>query len=214
MVTSVGETSLIKRKLDRSFYKQDALTLAKKLLGKIIVKKENENILAGIIVETEAYGLDGDLSAHSWRGKTNRNAAMFEEGGILYVYFTYGSCFCANIVSGPKDSGQAVLVRAVEPISGFEIMFERRKLDFNEKNKFNLCSGPGKFCQAFGIDLRHNYADLTGEEIFLTEGKKISEKEIGISGRIGITKSVELPWRFFLKNNKFVSKHKVFVYEN
>jgi len=202
------------KKLDKLFYRKDALHLAKSLIGKIFVKKEKDEILGGMIVETEAYGLEGDLSAHSNKGKTKRNAPMFEEGGILYVYFTYGSCYCANIVSGPKDSGEAVLIRAVEPLLGIEKMFERRKLEKNEKNIYKLCSGPGKFCEAFGIDLSYNYEDLTQEQIYLIEGRKISNQEIGVSARIGISKSKDFPWRFFLKNNKFVSKNKVVVYEN
>ena len=139
---------------------------------------------------------------------TKRTEIMFEEGGYLYVYFTYGAHNCCNVVTGKKGKGTAVLVRAVEPVSGIEFMIKNRfgrKLK-NDKEIFNLTSGPGKVCQAFGIDRSHSGIDLTGEEIFILENTRITNKEIGTSKRIGITRSTELPWRFFVKDNPYLSR--------
>lgn len=196
------------KKLTRNFYKREVLTVAKDLLGKILVKTEKSGILAGKIVEVEAYHGDMDEASHTFRGKTKRNEIMFEAGGYLYVYFTYGAHFCCNVVTGKKGQGTAVLIRAVEPVSGIEKMINNRfgrKLK-SEKEMFNLTSGPGKVCAAFGINKKHLGTDLTGDNIFLLQSKKLNEREIGISKRIGITRSVNLPWRFFIKNNPFLSR--------
>lgn len=196
------------KKLTKNFYKRDVLTVARDLLGKILIKKEKSGVLAGKIVEVEAYHGDIDEASHSFRGKTKRNEIMFEDGGYLYVYFTYGAHYCCNVVTGKKGQGTAVLIRAVEPIAGIELMIKNRfgrKLK-NEKEIFNLTSGPGKVCSAFGINTDHSGTDLTGEKIFILLNKKPNEKEIGISRRIGISRSVELPWRFFIKGNPFLSR--------
>lgn len=200
--------SLSRNKLKKSFYQRDLLVVAKNLLGKTIVKHEQKIKLAGKIVEVEAYHGDNDEAAHSFKGITNRNKIMFDEGGYLYVYFTYGVHFCSNVVTGKKGQGTAVLIRAVEPIVGVDIMIKNRfgrKLK-NEKEIYNLTSGPGKFCKAFGINRLHSGIDLTGEKIFILDGEKINRNEIGISRRIGITKSVDLPWRFYIKNNPYLSR--------
>ena len=196
------------KKLTKNFYTRDVLIVAKDLLGKILVKKENSGVLAGKIVEVEAYHGDVDEASHSYRGKTKRNEIMFESGGYLYVYFTYGAHFCCNIVTGKKGQGTAVLIRAVEPISGIERMIKNRfgRKMKNEKEIFNLTSGPGKVCAAFGINKDHSGTELTGEKIFLLQNKKLKDSEIGISKRIGITRSVDLPWRYFIKNNPFLSR--------
>jgi DNA-3-methyladenine glycosylase len=196
------------KKLTKNFYKRDVLVVAKDLLGKILVKKEKSGVLAAKIVEVEAYHGDIDEASHSFRGKTKRNEIMFESGGYLYVYFTYGAHFCCNVVTGKKNLGTAVLIRAVEPISGIERMVKNRfgrKLK-NEKEIFNLTSGPGKVCAAFGINKDHSGTDLSGEKIFILQNKKLKDSEIGISKRIGITRSVDLPWRFFIKNNPYLSR--------
>ncbi len=196
------------RKLRKSFYRRELLDVAKSLLGKILVKVDGKNILSGIIVEVEAYHGDFDEAAHSYRGITKRTEIMFESGGYLYVYFTYGAHHCCNVVTGKKGQGTAVLIRAVEPISGIDTMIKNRfgrKLK-NNKEIFNLTSGPGKTCQAFGIDRKYSGTDLTGNEIFILDGEKIKSKDIGVSKRIGISRSVELPWRFFIKNNPYLSR--------
>lgn len=205
---SVTETTLPTIKLEKSFYQRELLKVAKELLGKILVRKDGDKILAGKIVEVEAYHGDFDEAAHSFRGITKRTEIMFNEGGFLYVYFTYGAHHCCNVVTGKKGQGTAVLIRAVEPLAGIDKMIKNRfgRKIKNEKEIFNLTSGPGKVCQAFDIDRIHSGIDLTGDNIFILDNKKLSNKEIGISTRIGITKSVDLPWRFFVKNNPYLSR--------
>ena len=196
------------KKLSRSFYKRELLNVARDLLGKTLVKVYGKNILAGKIVEVEAYHGDFDKAAHSYGGITKRNEIMFEEGGYLYVYFTYGVHHCCNVVTGKKGQGTAILIRAIEPISGVNKMIRNRFGSSlrNEKEIFNLTSGPGKVCQSLGINRKHSGLDLTGEKIFILDSAKINDKEIGVSKRIGISKSVNLPWRFYTKNNPYLSR--------
>ena len=195
-------------KLGKSFYLRDPLTVARDLLGKIFVKKEKNNILLGRIVEVEAYDGAIDESAHSYIGKTKRNAVMFEEGGLLYVYFTYGVHFCANVVTGKKDEGTAVLLRAFEPLNNFELLAQRRfgKKDITLKEKINLTNGPGKICQAFGISREENGESLLGDKIYILDSVEVPENKIVQTTRIGIKKSTELPWRFYISNNPYVSR--------
>ena len=198
----------LNRKLKKSFYRRELLDVARSLLGKILVNASRDKILAGKIVEVEAYHGDFDKAAHSYVGITKRNEIMFEEGGYLYVYFTYGAHHCCNVVTGKKGQGTAVLIRAVEPITGTNKMIRNRfgrKLK-NDKEIFNLTSGPGKVCQDFSIDRTHSGTDLTGNKIFIVNGEKIKSKDIGVSKRIGITRSVDLQWRFFIKNNPYLSR--------
>ena len=133
---------------------------------------------------------------------------MFREGGYFYVYFTYGAHFCSNIVTGEEGYGTAVLLRAVEPVKGIKQMAINRfgKNLVNEKEKFNLTSGPGKVCQAFGITREFYGEDLTEGRIYLLNGKRIPDKRIVQTTRIGIKKSTELKWRFYIKENPFVSR--------
>ncbi len=194
--------------LPRKFYTRPVITVAKELLGKVLVKNEGKTILAGRIVEVEAYDGNIDEASHSFKGKTKRNEVMFNEGGFLYVYFTYGAHFCCNVVAGKKNHGAAVLIRAVEPIYGIDKMIKKRferKLK-SEKEIFNLTSGPGKVCKAFGFDKEHSGIDLTGKSIYLLNAPKLQKNKIGVSKRIGISKSVDLPWRFFEIGNPFLSR--------
>ncbi len=200
--------SLSTKKLKKSFYLRELISVARDLLGKILVKSNGKEFLAGKIVEVEAYHGDLDKAAHSYGGITKRNEIMFEAGGHLYVYFTYGAHHCCNVVTGKKGEGTAVLIRAVEPVLGLERLIKNRfgrKLK-NEKELFNLTSGPGKVCAAFGINKKHSGTDLMGKEIFILDGEKIKSKDIGVSKRIGITRSIDLPWRFFIKNNPYLSR--------
>jgi DNA-3-methyladenine glycosylase len=188
------------KKLSRNFYLRDTVAVAKDLLGKYLVYNRNGNTLVGMIVEVEAYR-ENDLASHSSSGKTNRNSAMFMKGGHLYVYFTYGIHYCANIVTEKENYGAAVLIRGVEPVEGVEVMKENRKMsDIN-----NLTTGPAKFCQAFDIKMQHNKLDLTLDTIFCIESN-VKNFQINKSSRIGITKATEKLWRFFIKDNKYVSK--------
>ena len=195
-------------KLPRSFYTRNLLTVAKELLGKILVKNNNGETISGRIVEVEAYDGSIDEAAHTFRGKTKRNEIMFKEGGYLYVYFTYGNHFCSNVVTGKEGRGTAVLIRAVEPLDGIESMIKNRYKRglLNEKERYNLTSGPGKVCSAFGIDRKHYGVDLTGNEIYLLNQPKIGVDKIIITKRIGIKKSVDLPWRFYIKDNPYISR--------
>lgn len=196
------------RKLKKSFYQRELLDVARDLLGKILVKVDGKNILSGKIVEVEAYHGDFDKAAHSYNGITKRTKIMFEAGGYLYVYFTYGAHHCCNVVTGKKGQGTAILIRAVEPLTGIECMIKNRfaRILKNENEIYNLTSGPGKTCEAFGISRKHSGIDLTGDKIFILEAEKIKNKDIGISKRIGISKSIDLPWRFFIKSNPYLSR--------
>jgi DNA-3-methyladenine glycosylase len=199
--------------LSRSFYIRPTLQVAKDLLGKNIVHFAGKKKITGMIVEVEAYRRN-DPAAHSFRGKTPRNQVMFGEGGHLYVYFTYGMHFCANAVAGGINVGEAVLIRAVEPLAGIEVMIKNRygirnlkkPAIFQAKDIISLTNGPAKFCRAFGIKRNENGLDLTGSRIIITEGKKIKPNQIGVSTRIGIRVGTDKKWRFFIKKNPWVSK--------
>jgi len=190
------------KKLPKSFYTRGAVTVAKDLIGKVLVHKFDNKILSGIIVETEAYTGKNDPASHSFIGKTKRNGVMFEEGGKSYVYFTYGNHYCFNVVTGKKDRGNAVLIRAVQPLEGIDIMRKNRGTD----DMYNLTSGPGKLAQALGIDKKLYAADLTGDIIYLTESGNAGKIRISRSKRIGISKNTEKLYRFFAKDNPYVSK--------
>lgn len=195
-------------KLHLKFYQRNVQTVAKELLGKIFVRRINDQLISGKIVEVEAYDGNVDQAAHSYNGKTKRNEVMFDGGGVLYVYFTYGMHFCANVVTGKTNSRTAVLIRAIEPIDGIEFMSINRygKKNISQKEKINLTNGPGKICRAFGIGRKENGTSLIGDEIFILDAKKISKGLTAVSTRIGIKKSVDLPWRYYIRNNQFVSK--------
>ncbi len=196
------------KKLNRSFYKRDVLTVAADLLGKILVKADGTEILAGRIVEVEAYDGSIDEAAHTFRGKTKRNEIMFDKGGYFYVYFTYGAHFCCNVVTGSEGHGTAVLIRGIEPVTGINRMAINRfgKNLVNEAEKYKLTSGPGKVCQAFGITREYYGEDLISGRIYLLNQRKIPEDQIVRTTRVGIKKSTELNWRFYIKNNPFVSR--------
>lgn len=196
------------KKLGRSFYTRDLLTVAGELLGKILVKNESGFFLSGKIVEVEAYDGAIDQAAHTFIGKTKRNEIMFNKGGYFYVYFTYGAHYCCNVVTGEKGRGTAVLIRALEPIHGIEIMIKNRfgRNLLNDKEKYNLTSGPGKVCQALSINKEHYGIDLTGNKIYILNQPEIDPESVIISRRIGIKKSVHLPWRFYIKDNPYVSR--------
>jgi DNA-3-methyladenine glycosylase len=205
-------------RLPRSFYVRPTLQVARDLLGKFIVCRHRGRRLVGKIVEAEAYR-EGDSASHSYRGKTKRNEVMFWKGGHLYVYFTYGMHFCANIVTGREGVGEAVLIRAVEPIEGIEVMkrnrFGTHQLTTHQstthqltthQSRLNLTNGPAKFCQAFGIGREQNGTDLLGEKIYLLNAEPIAQSRIGRSRRIGVTNGSEKRWRFFVKGNEWLSR--------
>ena len=198
----------INTKLLQNFYLRDLHIVAQELLGKIFVRKIGEKTFAGKIVEVEAYDGSIDEAAHTFRGKTKRNEVMFNKGGLLYVYFTYGMHFCCNVVTGKENEGKAILMRAFEPLDGIEQMALNRygKKEINNKELINLTNGPAKICEAFEIARNENGTDLTGNEIFICDAPKPGKAMVGTSTRIGIKKSVDLPWRYYIKENPFVSK--------
>jgi DNA-3-methyladenine glycosylase len=198
-------------KLPPSFYEQPTFSVATALLGKILVRRlvlpERTVVLKGKIVETEAYLAHpryGDESCHAYRGKTERNAAMFGDAGTVYVYFTYGNHFMLNIVTEPKGEAAAVLIRALEPLTELDFIQSRR----NKASITELTNGPGKLTQAFQIDRALNGMSLQSSVLYVEDAPPIPPDAIGVSTRIGITKGVDLPWRYFIKGNPFVSKGK------
>lgn len=197
-------------KLDRNFYIRDVLTVARELLGKILVKNDGDKIYTGRIVEVEAYNGAIDEAAHTFAGRTPRNEIMFGIGGYLYVYFTYGMYFCSNIVTGKEGHGEAVLLRGLEPLEGLEYMGVNRfgKNVLTDKELMNLTNGPGKLCKALDIERKNNGTDLLGDNICLVDQKKVPENKIAVSTRIGISRSIDLPWRFYVKDNPYVSRKK------
>ena len=196
----------VKKKLPRSFYLRPTLTVAKDLLGKYFVRKLGRTMLIGRIVEVEAYLGEKDPASHAYRGRTKRNEVMFKKGGHLYVYFTYGMHFCANIVTEKAGIGHAVLLRAIEPVEGIDVMRRKRGLATDYSDDRMLTNGPAKLCQAFGIGRAENGTNLLRNVIFLSEGEKIPPSHIASTTRIGITNGREKKWRFYLKGNPFVSR--------
>ena len=189
--------------LGEAYFCLPTLTLARELLGRRLVRRWRGHTLAGRIVEVEAYHQDNDRAAHSYGGKTPRNAVMFGPPGHLYVYFIYGMHYCMNVVTEPEGIGAAVLIRAVEPLEGIELMQRLRGPRIKTRD---LTNGPAKCCGAFAVGPEQNGLTLTGSALFLDEDEPPAENEIAISRRIGISKSADLEWRFFIKNNPFVSR--------
>lgn len=198
---------LTSKKLPRSFYSRDVLQVATELLNKFLVKTIGTNLLIGKIVEVEAYKGASDQAAHTYNGKTERNKIMFGPAGFLYVYFTYGMHYCCNVVTGNPGEGDAVLIRGIEPVEGLEKMAQNRfgKINLTALQKKNLTNGPAKICKAFGIARQDNGTDLLGSKIFIADLMPGENKVIHSSTRIGIKKSVNLPWRYFIKDNPHVS---------
>lgn len=196
-------------KLPLSYYlHKDVLFLARDLLGKVLFTQIEGQITAGVIVETEAYFGEIDKASHAYGGRrTNRTEIMYSEGGVSYVYLCYGIHHLFNIVTSVKNEPHAVLIRAIEPLIGKETMEFRRNMPIT---KSAISSGPGSAAKALGIDKTFNQKDLGGEEIWVEDhGIRYSENDIAVTPRVGIAYAQEdtfLPWRFFIKGNKYVSK--------
>lgn len=176
-----------------------ALAAAKSLLGWKLVHKTSEGLTSGYIVETEAYTME-DPASHAYGGRRVRNSSMYEAAGTIYVYFTYGMHYCMNIVTGEKDHGQGVLLRALEPVDGRELMHSRR----GQVSDNNLTNGPAKLTQALGVSKVHNGAKLNSDEFWLEPGVKPGA--IIQTTRVGISKAIDKPWRFYIKDNPYVSR--------
>jgi DNA-3-methyladenine glycosylase len=199
-VTITGSTA----KLPRSFYEQATLDVAKQLLGKYLVRKHPKGATVGRIVETEAYIGPHDLACHAAKGRTARTEVMFGPAGHAYVYFVYGVHYMLNLVTEAFNHPAAVLIRAVEPTDGLELMETRRGTD----KRRNLCSGPGKLCQAFAIDRSLNGADLCGDLIYIEDrGEPIPR--VLARPRIGVDyagKWKDKRFRFLVRGNEFISR--------
>lgn len=195
-------------KLPVSVYQDHEVTrVARKILGKQLWTNFNNQLTGGLIVEVEAYCGATDSACHAFPDKrTPRTSIMFKKGGIAYVYLVYGMHHLFNIVTNVSGKADAVLVRAIEPLTGEKIMQQRRNIF--KTNKL-LTGGPGKLSQALGITTLNNSTDLSGDEIWLSEGVNIKKSDIVASPRIGVEYAGEdalLPWRFHIRDNKFVSK--------
>lgn len=189
-------------KLERDFFLQPTPLVAQQMLGLILSSRDQDGLTAGRIVETEAYLGSDDPAAHSYRGETPRTKVMFGEPGHAYVYFTYGMHTCLNVVTAPKGTGHAVLIRALEPLKGVELMRQRR----DQTDVHQLCSGPAKLSQALGITLKDNGRNLLDDQkLSLTLGERENIK-IVTTTRIGIKKAADLPLRFYVKDSLFISK--------
>ena len=197
-------------KIDHAFYlDKNTLRIARGLLGTLLVVPDGSgNRVSGMIVETEAYLGTEDRAAHSYGGRrTARNEVTYGPGGHVYIFFVYGMYYQLNIVTGPAEQPHVVLIRAVEPVDGIEIMRTRRGA---MKDK-NLTSGPGKLCIAFGIDRGLNGADLLDGRIWLEQDRQFKDNEIATGKRIGIDYAKEyaaMPWRFWVEANQFVSQNR------
>jgi len=195
-------------KLDRDFFtRTDTLRVARDLLGKLlVVPTADGRRVSGTIVETEAYLGEIDKAAHSYGGRrTARNEITYAEGGHVYVFFVYGMYYQLNLVTGSADHPHVVLIRAVEPVEGIEIMRERRGA---MKDK-NLTSGPGKLCIAFGITRELNGEDLMRDRIWVEDHRDLKKSEIASGPRVGIDYAeefIDMPWRFWLAENIYVSR--------
>lgn len=198
-------------KLSRDFYlNTDVVQAARDLLGKVLYTCVDDEVSAGIIVETEAYCGATDKACHAYPNKrTKRTETMFQIGGTAYVYLCYGMHHMFNVVTNVKDTADAVLIRGIEPLEGLELMKARRKL---KKPGTNLTAGPAVLAQALGITTSDDMTDLLGDKIWLEDqGKAYSDDEVIASPRVGIDYAGDdalLPWRFRVKGNKWCSKAK------
>jgi len=187
----------------QEFYFRPTLRVARDLLGQYLVVRKGRQLLAGKIVETEAYiGMD-DPACHAFRGMTPRNQVMFGPPGVAYVYFTYGNHFMLNFVTEREGFPAAVLIRAAEPVAGITRMIKHRGVDDPSK----LCRGPGNLTAAFAIDRSFNGVPLMGPRILVGPSPE-ERKPVAISGRVGINDGSEKPWRFFLRDHSSVSAYR------
>lgn len=200
-------------KLAKEFYKREALDVAKDLLGKILVREKDGKVIKGKIVEVEAYIGPDDKGAHTYKNKrTKRTEAMFGEAGRTYIYLIYGMYNCINAVTNEIDKPEAVLIRALEPVSGLSTMaknrYDKDLEDLSKKQINNLTDGPGKLCMALEIDRSLNKEDLNGNKVYIEYPEVKEDFTILKSKRVGIDyaqEAIDYLWRFYIKDNKYVS---------
>nr|MBC7612466.1 DNA-3-methyladenine glycosylase [Pseudopedobacter sp.] len=191
----------------RFYLREDTLTIAKELIGKFIYTSINGEITGGMIVETEAYIGPEDRGSHAFEGRrTAKNETMYHAGGVVYMYICYGIHDMLNIVTGLEGSSHAILIRAIEPTIGIQLMQFRR----GDVPLKRLCKGPGSLAKALGLNKSHNQTSLTGNLLWIEDdGLKIKESNIIASSRVGLSclePYLSIPWRFTLFSNSFVSK--------
>lgn len=191
------------KKQERDFFERYTPEVAVELLGCLLVRKIGNKYVSGVIVEDEAYRGFDDPASHAYRGITQRNEVMFGEPGHAYVYFTYGFHHCLNITTEPEGIPGAVLIRALQPYHGVDIMMRNRGI----LDPINLTNGPGKITKALMIDRRQNGLDIVkSEELFITE-RIVKNFDVASGSRIGIKRGKDLKWRFWIKGNKCVSRY-------
>jgi len=195
-------------KVERSFYERETLIVAKDLLGCILVHKSKDGEISCRIVETEAYLGINDKAAHSYSGRhTPRMDPLYKMGGFAYIYQLHGYNYCFNVVTEKAEVPQAVLIRALEPLVGLELMAQHRSIDLSLGKLKNLTNGPSKLCQALDINTSLNGIDLCEDELFITKGDDLKTQFMA-TPRININYAEEdkdKPWRFLIKGNEFVS---------
>jgi DNA-3-methyladenine glycosylase len=189
--------------LPRSFYDRPTEQVARDLLGSVLECRTADGTAAGRIVETEAYLGEHDLACHAAAGRTARTAPLYGAPGIAYVYFIYGMYWCFNAVTRAEHEPSAVLVRAVEPVVGVELMRRRRP---RARRETDLTNGPGKLCLALGIDGTLNWAPLQQLPLVIRRGDPVADANVTVTPRIGITQSAEWPLRWFVSDSPYVSK--------
>lgn len=188
-------------RLPRRFFERDPLAVARDLLGRVLFYRSPDGLLAGRIVETEAYTGEADPASHAFRGPTARNQVMFGRAGFAYVYFSYGMHHCLNVTADTPGTAGAVLLRALEPLAGQAVMRERG----DSGPDYRLLSGPGKIGRAFGLTLADNGRDMVLGELGIAAGSPVPEAEVAITPRIGITRGAESPYRFAVWGSRSVS---------
>jgi len=190
-------------KLPRSFYARHAVEVAPDLLGKLLVRSLPEGVLKGRIVETEAYTGTSDPGSHAYRGPTHRNQVMFGPAGYVYVYLSYGMHHCMNVVTDEPGVAGAVLLRALEPVAGIDVMERNR----NGRPRAELLNGPGKLCQAYHISREQDGADLESSDMWI-ERDGFQADRVRVGTRVGITAGANLPYRFSVDGSPWVSRGK------
>ena len=188
--------------LPPSFYERPTESVARDLLGAVLESHTPDGVVSGRIVETEAYLGEHDLACHAAAGKTARTAPLYGPPGIAYVYFIYGMYWCFNAVTRAEHEPSAVLVRAIEPLEGIELMRRRRP---KARRDTDLTNGPGKLCLALGIDGARNWLPLQQPPLLIRAGAPIADRDVVITPRIGITESADWPLRWFVRDNPYVS---------
>jgi DNA-3-methyladenine glycosylase len=191
------------RILSRHFFDRETEVVARELLGATLECRTPEGVVSGRIVETEAYLGEHDAACHAAVGRTERTSPLYGRPGIAYVYFIYGVHWCINAVTRAEGLPSAVLIRALEPLRGVELMRERRR---NPPSDRDLTNGPGKLCEALGIDGKMNWCSLQRGPVVIREGSAVPDRSVLVTPRIGIRKAADWPLRYIIKGNEFVSR--------